>query len=105
MKKFKDCFIPSKSELKRAAAHLRNLQNSVTDSEGLSSTYFRCYFLPETCKFIFHEYCDCHSYTVSDSEMMLEIPSSCGAGWESVECTPDQILSEIEYAIMICNCK
>ena len=98
MQKFMDCFIPSETELKRAAAHLRQLQRSVTDSEGLSTSYFRCYFLPESGRFIFPEFVDSLSYCVYNG-IMLEIPSDCGAGWESREYTAVEVREEIKTAV------
>lgn len=85
MQKFMDCFIPSETELKRAAAHLRNLT-----AEGGE---IRCYFLPEIGKFRYHERMK-FPYT-----MVLEIPEDTGIGYESLEHQPAQIRAEIETAV------
>lgn len=98
MQKFKDCFIPTITELKRAAAHLRQLQRSVTDSEGLSTSYFRCYFLPESGRFFFPEFVDSLSCCVYNS-IMVEIPCDCGAGFESREHTTVEVREEILAAV------
>ena len=85
MQKFMDCFIPSETELKRAAVHLRSLT-----AEGVE---MHCYFLPEIGKFRYHERMK-FPYT-----MALEIPDDAGIGYESMEHTPAQIRAEIETAV------
>lgn len=98
MQKFKDCFIPSETELKRAAAHLRRLQRSARNREGFSTSYFRCYFLPESGRFFFPEFTDCLSCCVYNG-IMLEIPYDCGASVESREHTAVEVREEIITAV------
>lgn len=91
MQKFMDCFIPSETELKRAAAHLRSL----TESGG----FFRCYFLPEIGKFRYHEFGSGAECMRFPHTIALEIPDDAGIGYESMEHTPAQIRAEIETAV------
>lgn len=78
-------FIPSESELTRAAAHLRSLT-----AEGME---MRCYFLPEIGKFRYH------NSVKFPSAMVLEIPEDTGIGYESMEHTPAQVREEIITAV------
>lgn len=96
MKKINDIYIPSITEIKAAAAHLRKLESAATNSEGIKSSYFDCVYLPEQGSFQFNEFCDPHSYVDYGDTQHVYIPSECGKEWADSSSSPEAIRKEIE---------
>lgn len=93
MKKIRDFYAPSVSEIARAAAHLRKLHNGGTDRNGMRVCWFDCRFYPADGQFYYGEYSDQHSYTPGND--YIYIPRACGTDYADSGETPAAVREKI----------
>ena len=73
-------YLPSVTEIKKAAAHVRRLRNN-------SCNYFTCEYYPNEGVFRYAEFTDPSSYT--DSRAYCVIHPETGTGYEDPYSTPE----------------
>lgn len=86
--KKKGIYIPSETEILKAAAHARRLQKEREKS------FIECLFYPEIGEFCYYEYTNIAWYQSGND--WINIPQVCGKSWARWYEQPDAIKRRIE---------